>query len=120
MAMFRKVDGAFVCIRERHLILGSRGVELGAGGVGELQGFGWLGDGWRSFFGFGHRFEEEGLLQDGFEKVFGGGQASCDFGSVEEAGDAEDDGLGGFFAAKTDGAFEAGFSEGAREAQDAR
>ena len=51
--------------------------------------------------------------------MFGGGQASGDFGGVEQSGDAEEDGFSGFFTANADGAFEAGFSEGARKPQDA-
>jgi len=42
--------------------------------------------------------------------VFGGGEAGGDLHGVEEAGDAEEDGVGGFFTAKTDRAFDAGFS----------
>jgi hypothetical protein len=67
----------------RKLILGRRGPVLGrGGGVGELQCFGWLGDAGGGFFGFGHGFEDEGFLEDGFEEMFGGGQASRDFGGV--------------------------------------
>ena len=71
---------------------------FGGRGLGDGRVF-WSGDG----------FEEERLFQDGFEEVFGAGQAGGDFGGVEEAGDAEEDGFGGFFGAEADGAFEAGF-----------
>lgn len=79
-----------------------------------------LSEGGGRFFEFGEGFEDERFGQDGFEEMFGGGEAGGDFGGVEEAGDAEEDGVGGFFAAKADGAFEAGFPEGAGEAENSR
>ena len=49
--------------------------------------------------------------------MFGGGQAGCDIDGVEEARYAKNDGVGGFFAAKADGALESGLSEGTRQAE---
>ena len=99
--------------------IAEKGGELGGDGVGSG---GWVG-GWggrrgSGGFGFGSGLENEGFGEGGFQEMLGGGEASGSFGGVIEAGDAEDDGVGGIFETKAARGFEAGLAEGSGEAKD--
>ena len=62
--------------------------------------------------------QEKRLADVGVEQMFCGGEARGVFGRVGEAGDVNDDGVGGFFGAEAFAGFDATFSESARETED--
>ena len=67
---------------------------------------------------FRRGLQQERLFDVDVEEMFRGGEARGVFGRVGEAGDVNDDGVGGFFGAQAFASFDATLAEGAGEAED--
>jgi hypothetical protein len=72
---------------------------------------------WDGGLGSRDSLQDQRLGENGLEEMLSGRKMAGSFGGVGESGDAEDEGVGGFFGAEPDGRRDSGLTESASEAE---